>query len=64
MFPYGCTLLQALAVFTGALCRKYPEMEITAICQYLANQLKQGESFDLLVLKELVSAMTVCPSVL
>ena len=39
-------------------------MEITAICQYLANQLKQGESFDLLVLKELVSAMTVCPSVL
>ncbi|KAK9815918.1 hypothetical protein WJX72_011962 [[Myrmecia] bisecta] len=51
--------LQSLAVFMGHVCKKYPEgMEITAICQYLANQLKAGESFDLLVLKELVATMT------
>ena len=33
-------------------------MEVTALLQYLANQLKGGESLDLLVLKEMVQTMT------
>ncbi len=34
-------------------------MDTAAICQYLANTLKAAQSFDLLVLKALVSDMTV-----
>ena len=37
------------------MCR---EVELTALLQYLANQLKGGESLDLLVLKEMVVTMT------
>ena len=33
-------------------------MEIVAVCQLLANMLRGGDAFDLLVLKELVEAMT------
>jgi hypothetical protein len=51
--------LQNLATFTGHVCRRYSGMEINAIAQYLVNQLKNRESYDLLVLKELVSIMTV-----
>ena len=40
------------------VCHKYSGMEISAICQLLANQLRAGDSFDLLVLKELVESMT------
>eukprot|EP00887_Chlorella_sp_A99_P001761 scaffold19.g1761.t1 len=49
---------QWLAAFTGLLCKKHPEVEVTALLQYLANQLKGGESLDLLVLKEMVVTMT------
>lgn len=50
--------LQSLARFTGVLCRKYSEMEISAVCQFLANALRAADSFDLLVLSELVEHMT------
>ncbi len=50
---------QNLANFTGQLCKKYPGLELTALCQYVANQLKDGETIDLLVLKELVAKMTM-----
>lgn len=41
--------LQSLAKFTGAVCRKYSEVEIAALCQFLANALRGADSFDLLV---------------
>jgi hypothetical protein len=33
-------------------------MEIAALCQFLANALRGADSFDLLVLKELVETLT------
>lgn len=51
---------QWLAAFTGIICRRYPSMELSALLQYLTNQLKSTESLDLLVLKEILTAMTVC----
>lgn len=50
---------QWLASFTGLICRKYADIELAALLQYLANQLKCTESLDLLVLKEILTAMTV-----
>ena len=35
------------------------EVEVVALLQYVANQLKSSESLDLLVLKEMVQTMTV-----
>ncbi|KAL4451471.1 hypothetical protein ABPG75_007133 [Micractinium tetrahymenae] len=49
---------QWLAAFTGLLCKKHPEVEVVALLQYVANQLKSSESLDLLVLKEMVATMT------
>jgi len=34
---------------------------VVALGQYLVNQLRAGQAFDLLLLKELVSVMTVRP---
>ncbi|XP_043830646.1 THO complex subunit 2-like [Dromiciops gliroides] len=48
--------LQSLACFCGAVFRKYP-IEIAGLLQYVANQLKAGKSFDLLILKEVVQKM-------
>ena len=48
---------QWLSSFTGQLCRKHDEIEITALLQYLANQLKMGEGLDLLVLEDILSSM-------
>ena len=50
---------QALSAFTGQACRKYERMDLAAVCQYLANTLKAAQPFDLLVLKALVSEMSV-----
>lgn len=50
---------QNLASFTGQLCKKYSGLDLTALCQYVANQLKDGETVDLLVLKELISKMAL-----
>lgn len=49
---------QWLAAFIGIVSRKHDPIEVTAIAQYVANQLKSSESLDLLVLWELVSCMT------
>lgn len=52
---------QWLAAFTGLLCKRHGSdgVEVTALLQYLANQLKSTESLDLLVLKEMLATMTV-----
>ncbi|XP_015751467.1 PREDICTED: THO complex subunit 2-like, partial [Acropora digitifera] len=49
--------LKSLAVFCGTVFRKY-SIELTGLLQYVANQLKAGKSFDLLVLKEVVQKMS------
>ncbi len=43
----------------GQACKRYEKMDLSAICQYLANTLKAAQSFDMLVLKALVSDMSV-----
>ncbi|XP_054327094.1 THO complex subunit 2 isoform X8 [Pongo pygmaeus] len=48
--------LQSLASFCGAVFRKYP-IDLAGLLQYVANQLKAGKSFDLLILKEVVQKM-------
>lgn len=48
--------LQSLASFAGYICRKYP-VELAGLMQYVANQLKAGKSFDLLLLREIVQKM-------
>ncbi|XP_023610466.1 THO complex subunit 2-like [Myotis lucifugus] len=48
--------LQSLASFCGAVFRKYP-IDLAGLLQYVANQLKTGRSFDLLILKEVVQKM-------
>lgn len=50
--------LQALAQFAGHVCKKCGGMELRALCAYVVHQLKSGDSFDLLVLKELISQLT------
>lgn len=55
---------QWLALFTGVVCRNQHGIEVTALVQYVVNQLKGSESLDLLVLKEIISSMTrISPSV-
>jgi THO complex subunit 2 len=55
---------QWLALFTGVVCRNQNGIEVTALLQYVVNQLKGSESLDLLVLKEIISSMTrISPSV-
>jgi THO complex subunit 2 len=49
---------QWLAAFTGVLARKHESVEVTALAQYIANQLKGCESLDILVLWELIATMT------
>lgn len=55
---------QWLSLFTGVVCRNQNGIEVTALVQYVVNQLKGSESLDLLVLKEIISSMTrISPSV-
>ncbi|KHN79043.1 THO complex subunit 2 [Toxocara canis] len=49
--------LQSLATFVGTVFLKY-NMELTGVLQYVANQLKNGKSFDLLVLREIIQNMS------
>ncbi|KAI6218881.1 THO complex subunit 2 [Aphelenchoides besseyi] len=49
--------LQALAAFSGAVYRRY-NVEYEGLLQYIANQLKDGKSFDLMVLREVLTATT------
>ncbi|XP_063970178.1 THO complex subunit 2-like [Lytechinus pictus] len=48
--------MQSLASFCGAMFRKY-NIELTGLLQFVANQLKVGKSFDLLILREVVLKM-------
>ncbi|XP_077302738.1 THO complex subunit 2-like protein isoform X2 [Arctopsyche grandis] len=48
--------LQGLAAFCGAACKKYA-IDLTALLQFVANQLKAKKSLDLLILKEIVQKM-------
>ena len=55
---------QWLALFTGIVCRTQRNVEVTALAQLVANNLKQSESLDLLVLKEIITSMTrISPTV-
>jgi THO complex subunit 2 len=49
---------QSLASFAGFLYRKYTTIEITALLQYVVNQLKDGSSLDLVLLRELIAKMS------
>lgn len=49
--------VSGLAVFCGTVFRKY-SIDLTGLLQYVANQLKAGKNFDLLVLKEVVQKMS------
>lgn len=53
--------LTALCLFAGHAAKLYPAVDLVALAQYLTNQLRAGEGLDLLLLKELVSVMTVRP---
>lgn len=50
--------LTALALFTAHAAKAHPDVDLTALCQYLTNQLCAGQGFDLLLLKELVFVMS------
>lgn len=47
--------LVALATFTGAVYRRYT-VEYEGILQYVTNQLKDGKSVDLMVLREVMTS--------
>ncbi|ELU01720.1 hypothetical protein CAPTEDRAFT_223841 [Capitella teleta] len=51
--PWLC----CLANFSSAILKKY-QVDLAGLIQYVANQLKAGKSFDLLILRELVQKMT------
>lgn len=48
--------LQCLATFAGTLCKRW-NMEVAYILQYILNQLREGNSKDLVVFRELISKM-------
>lgn len=50
---------QWLAAFAGQVCRKHPELDLVPLLQFVANQLKDGQTLDLLLLQEMLTAMTV-----
>lgn len=49
--------LQSLAAFTGTLYKRYALMDCTPILQYIANQLRQNNSKDLVIIRELILKM-------
>ncbi|KAF9873234.1 THO complex subunit 2 [Colletotrichum karsti] len=49
--------LQALSKFAGKVFKRYSILDPTPILQYVNNQLFQGNSTDLIILKELVTSM-------
>lgn len=48
----------ALSSFTGAFCKRYQNIDLQVIMQYIMNKLKDGQSFDLLILRELIRNMS------
>ena len=57
--PDNFAHVQALCIFTGRACLACDKMDVGSICQYVADTLKQAESYDLLVLRSIVEDMTV-----
>ena len=57
--PARCLPCPTTAPTRPAPPRRSSEVEVPALLQYVANQLKSSESLDLLVLKEMVQTMTV-----
>lgn len=49
------TWLVALATFAGAVYRRY-SVEYEGILQYVTNQMKDGKSVDLMILREVVTS--------
>jgi len=49
--------LQALSKFTGKVYRRYSSLTPTPILQYVNHQLVDGNSTDLIILKEFISSM-------
>ena len=48
--------LQSLSSFSGSVLKKYP-VDLGGVLQFIANQLKDEKSIDLLLLKEIVQKM-------
>ena len=49
--------LAALSLFAGKVFRRYTMMEPTPIIHYVADQLRQGNSTDLIILEEIIKSM-------
>ena len=49
--------MQSLSSFCGNLYKKYPNIELTGLLQYIANTLKSGQSLQLLLLRDMVTKM-------
>lgn len=49
--------LQGLATFAGTLCKRW-NIDVSQILQYILNQLHDGNSKDLIVLRELITRMS------
>ncbi|KAK9839458.1 hypothetical protein WJX81_003560 [Elliptochloris bilobata] len=56
--------LQWLATFMAYACKRFAKLDMHPLCRYLVNQLKAHQSFDLVVLQELLSITTGVPPVL
>lgn len=54
--------LQNLSLFTGLLFKRYPNLDMIPILEYLLNQLNGDGIFDLVILKEIIEKMTGCES--
>ncbi|KAI0132567.1 THO complex subunit 2 [Xylariales sp. AK1849] len=49
--------LQALSRFSGKVFRRYGNMDLTPVIQYVNDQLARGNSTDLVILGELITSM-------
>ncbi|KAK4134725.1 hypothetical protein BT67DRAFT_303200 [Trichocladium antarcticum] len=49
--------LQALSRFSGKVFQRYPNMDASPVLRYVHSQLLQGNSTDLVILKELIGSM-------
>lgn len=54
--------LTSLASFSGSFYRKYPNVELAGLLQYLIQRLQNWASVDLIVLSELLTKMGSCLS--
>ena len=50
--------LNSLAVFSGNLYKKHANLELLGLLNYLVCQLKDGNPFDLVIMKELVTGLS------